>query len=927
MNNGKKHVFILLLIITAAVLWWFKAGLILVPSETCYLIKPSSNLMNYLYAWDSTCLSGYPILQMAGFVFPFKAFFALLEFIGLPLLIAQVLYYILTLGLAVLSMYWLIRSLIRERADLEMAPLISAIFYIFNPFLLVHIMNVAFLTVFSILPLTLYLWMKGLESIRGWLKYSVLLGLCAVYLSTCTINFPQLGGLFIILGAYFIYFILLLKRNQFLHSLKFAIATSIITFLLCLYWLIPIFTVSFTNALTPLSQDSVGGWHQRGASSILDAFRLLGFWWWSNMPFAKTYANPFMILTTLCVPLFSFSVILYRNLNRKILFFPLIGVIGIFLVKASHPPLDFVYDWLTEHVYGFWVFREPYAKFSLITLFSYSVTLGIGLEMFYLKLKKASPRNDSGVGRRSIFLAGSILLVFINTWPLTIGNAFPTYRVWSKISPLAKEITPSHNAFMKVPAYYRESAQWLGSQQDDFRLFLTPMHRGGVYLKWGLGYSGVTPEQFLFNKPVLIPSSLGVGLPYIPGLISSLFTYRGEYTSQFFKITNISKFLGLMNVKYIEQRDDFGPEFLLAGITPRQTPKYMESVLSSNKDIVLERRFGRLKFYRNRFFLPRVYLDSSPVLINDNVSILPLFLQTGYLGTPRSLFFSDLQGQAPAPSGDEGVKDIVVTAAASDRGDAGIDYFFYGKLDWLVEPYTREGRLDNDFDIAETGDYMIEVIVEPDGDSVLQQNLAPVRLDGKLLTFAEFGRTGYKTYLIYSRKIPLSSGRHRIEAAKNGSFSVKAISIRREKDGRGGIKSVKFHKKNPTRYIVELGPGDTTGPFWLVLGETFHSGWEAYIRESPAGKGTFSNDFADLLGLNINKKNRYYREIKNHFLINGYANSWWVSQDDLKFIREKQAYEITLEYTPERIHALGLLVSGLALALALSIIYLIVRKR
>jgi hypothetical protein len=626
MNSGKKHVFILLLVITAAVLWWFKAGLILVPSETCYLIKPSSHLADYLYAWDSTFMSGYPILQMAGFVFPFKAFFALLEFIGLPLLIAQVLYYILTLGLAAVSMYYLVRSLLKERTELEAAPLISAIFYIFNPFLLVHIMNIAFLTAFSILPLALYLWMKGLEARRGWFKYSILLGLCAVYLSTCSINFPQLGGLFIIAGLYFVYFVLCINGRLFFHALRFAAVTSIIAFLFCLYWLTPFFTVFFTKSLTPLMQESVGGWHQRSASSILDAFRLLGFWWWSSMPFAKTYSNPFLILTTLCVPLFSFSVILYRNLSRKILFFPLIGVIGIFLVKASHQPLGFVYDWLTEHVYGFWVFREPYAKFSVITLFSYSVTLGMGLEMFYLKFKKASPHSDSGRDRRNIFLAGCILLILINTWPLTIGNAFPTYRVWSKISPLAKEITPSHNVFMRVPAYYRESAQWLAAQRDDFRLLLTPMHRGGVYLKWGLGYSGVTPEQFLFNKSVLIPSSLGVGLHYIPELISSLFTYRGEYTSQFFRITNISKFLGLMNVKYIEQRDDFGPEFLLAGITPRQTPKYMDSVLNSNNDITLEKRFGGLKFYRNRFFLPRVYLDFSPVLIEDNVNILPLFL-------------------------------------------------------------------------------------------------------------------------------------------------------------------------------------------------------------------------------------------------------------------------------------------------------------
>ena len=47
-------------------------------------------------------------------------------------------------------------------------------------------------------------------------------------------------------------------------------------------------------------------------------------------------------------------------------------------------------------------------------------------------------------------------------------------------------------------------------------------------------------------------------------------------------------------------------------------------------------------------------------------------------------------------------------------------------------------------------------------------------------------------------------------------------------------------------------------------------------------------------------------ELENHVLLNGYANGWMV---DPAVVENKQSFDIVLEYKPQRIFEIGLLVS------------------
>ena len=85
---------------------------------------------------------------------------------------------------------------------------------------------------------------------------------------------------------------------------------------------------------------------------------------------------------------------------------------------------------------------------------------------------------------------------------------------------------------------------------------------------------------------------------------------------------------------------------------------------------------------------------------------------------------------------------------------------------------------------------------------------------------------------------------------------------------------VTFNKINPTKYRVKVEGAES--PYFLVFSESFHPEWRAYLD-----KDQIPDD--------------------KHFLVNGYANAWYIDKSG--------DYEITLEFGIERIFKAGKLIS------------------
>jgi len=119
---------------------------------------------------------------------------------------------------------------------------------------------------------------------------------------------------------------------------------------------------------------------------------------------------------------------------------------------------------------------------------------------------------------------------------------------------------------------------------------------------------------------------------------------------------------------------------------------------------------------------------------------------------------------------------------------------------------------------------------------------------------------------------------------------------------------VEFRKINPTLYEVEVKGAQ--GPFTLVFLEAFNPNWRAYIDDGRFSRGIFTAWFKKPL------------DPKRQFLINGYANAWYIAPED---INNQKNFKIIIEFWPQKWFYVGV---PLTLFTFLSLfLYLILTKR
>jgi len=141
---------------------------------------------------------------------------------------------------------------------------------------------------------------------------------------------------------------------------------------------------------------------------------------------------------------------------------------------------------------------------------------------------------------------------------------------------------------------------------------------------------------------------------------------------------------------------------------------------------------------------------------------------------------------------------------------------------------------------------------------------------------------------------------------------------------------ITFMKINPTKYKVTVeGASDS---YTLVFSENFNKNWKAYINFKPAVLIPIGNERLVKEDTMINYFNGEIKEVdhknifldrntfetwgkkpipeENHLLVNGYANSWYITMEDAN---KKQDYEIIIEFLPQRFFYIALFISGLTM--------------
>jgi len=263
-----------------------------------------------------------------------------------------------------------------------------------------------------------------------------------------------------------------------------------------------------------------------------------------------------------------------------------LGLVGLFLVKGSNPPLGrLFYEKIFSNFSFTAAIRNPYEKVGSVWLMPYAILFGLGSSRILQTLK---------FYKKSIY----IFLVFgVLVWPFWNNRLFVNY------------------AWIKVPNHYSELNSFLANDVTDGRVLMLPMIPShGLAYTWG--YRGDDTTRFLIDRPAV-------------SKISSHKYFYDKYTNllkEFESNGAVTKYLDEFNIKYLVLREDVEWEMVGA-----QSPKEVGLLLQQNEELKFVHTFGSLDVYEyvnsgNKHIVssgkspPEIFYESiSPVRYRVNV--------------------------------------------------------------------------------------------------------------------------------------------------------------------------------------------------------------------------------------------------------------------------------------------------------------------
>jgi hypothetical protein len=332
-----------------------------------------------------------------------------------------------------------------------------------------------------------------------------------------------------------------------------------------------------------------------------------------------------------------------------------------------------------------------------------------------------------------------------------------------------------------------------------------------------------------------------------------------------------------------------------------------------------------LAVYENENYKPHIYSDSDLNYFQTNAG------EFGDFGKSQSLYLnSDLEKNGylfgrlgnivvPVEADPEKIAELKLavgkTTDAKEKKKLQGDLDLYAKnlffKDYKLKIPAKANYkiyLKSDSVLAGNKDISVQI-----GREDLQENGQPSGKDGwKYFNQMELDKGEYdlNVYHGFSLTDTINSG-DIVLSAENLSEPIRTPQL-------------EYRQINPTKYIVNVRGASESFP--LVFSESFHSEWKIYAEPgvaaeetgkfvSESNQGTIQNEnldggrFFDLL------LRKPVLDDK-HFMINGFANSWWIDVSEL----EKQGkiaknsdggydFSVYIEFEPQKYFYVGLLIS------------------
>ena len=543
--------------------------------ETPYYINPS--YLNYYSIWENKFNFGYSSPHSAHIIILsilWKVINSVFTYIDSSIVIL-----FLSFLLPCLSSYYFLKTLIPFRRDLFII-IPASLYYSFNTFRLTGPLNTPVNLLFIFLPLFFTSYYLLLHSRK--LKHLLTVIFVANLSGTMGTNVPVVLTPYMLLLAYFIFYLTTNKigrqdvKKIFTHNIVF----GLVIILSNLYWIYPVshYLISQYHATDGASTI----FKALNSGTFYDHIRGIGKWSWKEkhlfslyFPYYENYYQPLLIITTYLLVLISFSHLVFKKsitqpVHQLKVFFSLLCSVSIVLVAGSKGYFGFVYNFLYNNFEPFKIFREPYAKFSPLYVFSTTFGLALSLKLILRKLKHAT---------QLVIIGAVVMLVFVSSFPFFNTDALPI-RKWNG---------GNFGNAVSIPEYWQEARRDIPSKVGDDRLMLFPYNPYITYYNWeyGVNVVGDIADYLLDVKTIksygVDNKSYGTDNSLGTNILLSTFPPGKMYND-----IDIVKILGFINARYLILKNDQEWRYSNGDIA---SPSASLAYLSSS-NLKLEKTYG-----------------------------------------------------------------------------------------------------------------------------------------------------------------------------------------------------------------------------------------------------------------------------------------------------------------------------------------------
>jgi hypothetical protein len=623
---------IVILVASLVPFLWFWPGLLITGTDVDFPPFPTERLIHRLQTWDSHFLGGTDRSNNVASL-PFVAVNAILEQMGFGMQMVEKLSFVFWLALIGGSMYFLMSVILGSKKGYGagLAKVSAALLYMFgfyNVFLWVRLQ----LSVTTLIIIPVFLGLL-IAVYRGRISLPVALAVMVLMTILCGptgIQPPLVFILFIFTAGYLVFHLV----TQWFAGIRHRIlrdtavyASFVIAYIVgSAFWLLPLINFvlasGYGNSAVGMEVYEVHTLLEwlGSTTSMLNVMRFFGdmawFNGWGGEPYFPEFilfkTSSLMLVASMIIPLIVFAGLLFvRGRHRLyILFFSMVALLGLFLSKGLHSPAGGIYLWLVENVPFFWIQRAPWQKFAAMSAVSYAVLFGlvVGYIAPLLVRKAKNMVRRQGVPYVEPWIPvslGVVVIVFLTSyhWIFVSGKMFSFPE--GQTGYHEKYRLGFHHRF---PDYLFPARNFVNNQRDHFKLFFLPDERVSVY-KWG--FSGSTDVSTLFFEKGLIHRAYGEGIvppntmDAMQDLVAQEIYNRPSDT--------VTRLLGLLNVKYVIQRNDFRYNFFEG----RDSPAFIQERLAQITDLTRVRQFGQWDLYEVPaiYRVPQVYVPSQVVNI------------------------------------------------------------------------------------------------------------------------------------------------------------------------------------------------------------------------------------------------------------------------------------------------------------------------